>query len=81
MNTFASHLDLVNQCLQACARLGFTLAGIENAGQCQCGRAADAAGLHKAAEAECNSLCPLPGNAGFEFCGGVERLGVYKFTG
>ncbi|KAI0737847.1 hypothetical protein C8Q80DRAFT_1276257 [Daedaleopsis nitida] len=83
MNTFSSHLDLVNQCLQACARLGFTLAGVENAGQCQCSRAAAAkAGLQKAAsEAECNSLCPLPGAAGFEFCGGVERLGVYKFTG
>ncbi|TBU22765.1 hypothetical protein BD311DRAFT_811247 [Dichomitus squalens] len=39
------------------------------------------AGATKANETDCNSLCPLPGDAGFEICGGVERLGVYKFIG
>ena len=78
---FATDLDVVNQCLQACARGGFTFAGVENAETCQCSATGVAAGVQKAQEAECNSLCPLPGAAGFEFCGGVERLGVFKFSG
>ncbi|KAH9939393.1 uncharacterized protein BXZ73DRAFT_89050 [Epithele typhae] len=78
---FASTLDAVNQCLQACARGGFAFAGVEDAGNCQCSGAGVAAGAAAAAEAECDSLCPLPGDAGFEFCGGVDRLAVYKLTG
>ncbi|KAH9884963.1 hypothetical protein C8Q73DRAFT_660561 [Cubamyces lactineus] len=80
-HTFATNLDLVNQCLQACARDGAAFAGIENADVCQCSGGAPAAAAAPVSEAECNSLCPLPGAAGFEFCGGVERLGVYKFMG
>ncbi|KAI0721948.1 hypothetical protein C8T65DRAFT_692089 [Cerioporus squamosus] len=79
--TFATNLDLVNQCLQACSRQSFTFAGVENAGTCQCSNGGIATDAQKVSEAECNSLCPLPGDAGFEFCGGVQRLGVFKFTG
>ncbi|TFK85884.1 WSC-domain-containing protein [Polyporus arcularius HHB13444] len=79
--TFATNLDLVNQCLQACSRLGFSFAGVENADTCQCSNGGITTDAQKVAEAECNSLCPLPGDAGFEFCGGVQRLGVFKFTG
>ncbi|KAI0684331.1 hypothetical protein C8Q76DRAFT_687086 [Earliella scabrosa] len=71
--TFDTNLDLVNQCLQACARQGFRFAGVENAETCQCSKGAGPAGMQRTGEAECNSLCPLPGDAGFEFCGGVER--------
>ena len=77
---FATNLDAVNQCLQACAKLGFGFAGVEDAGACQCASSL-ASDAQAASEAECDSLCPLPGDAGFEFCGGVDRVGVYKFTG
>ncbi|KAI0832925.1 hypothetical protein BC628DRAFT_1309755 [Trametes gibbosa] len=80
-NTFASNLDFVNQCLQACSRAGFPFAGVEGASVCQCSSGAPDAAAPKVDESECSSLCPLPGDAGFEFCGGVERLGVYRFTG
>ncbi|KAI0677771.1 hypothetical protein C8Q78DRAFT_1066218 [Trametes maxima] len=80
-HTFATTLDFVNQCLQACSRDGFTFAGVENANVCQCSGAAPIAAAQKVGDAECTSLCPLPGDAGFEFCGGVERLGVYKLVG
>ena len=78
---FETTLDAVNQCLQACSRAGFSFAGVEDAGNCQCSGAGLAADAEAAPESECNSLCPLPGNAGFEFCGGVDRVGVYRFTG
>ncbi|KAI0774627.1 hypothetical protein BD413DRAFT_472400 [Trametes elegans] len=74
-------LDLVDQCLQACARGGFAFAGVENGATCQCSESGPGAAAQKADEADCSSLCPLPGDAGFEFCGGVERLGVYKLVG
>ena len=77
----ASNLDLVNQCLQACSHAGFAFAGVENASECLCSNEGIAAGATKANETECSSICPLPGDAGFEICGGVERLGVYKFVG
>ncbi|KAI0364606.1 WSC-domain-containing protein [Pilatotrama ljubarskyi] len=79
-HTFASNLDFVNQCLQACAHSGFAFAGVEDASVCQCSSSAPVAAAQTVNEAQCNSLCPLPGNAGFEFCGGVNRLGVYKFA-
>ncbi|EIW61145.1 uncharacterized protein TRAVEDRAFT_43972 [Trametes versicolor FP-101664 SS1] len=80
-HTFDTNLDFVNQCLQACARDGFTFAGVEDASVCQCSGAAPVAAATQVDESECSSLCPLPGNAGFEFCGGVDRLGVYSFSG
>ncbi|EJF55690.1 hypothetical protein BD309DRAFT_990361 [Dichomitus squalens] len=81
LQNLASNLDLVNQCLQACSHAGFSFAGLENASECQCSNEGITAGATKANETDCNSLCPLPGDAGFEICGGVERLGVYKFIG
>ena len=79
--TVASNVDLVDQCLQACAHAGFAFAGVENASDCLCSDDGVAAGAAAANETECGSVCPLPGDAGFEFCGGVERLGVFKFVG
>ncbi|KAM5542546.1 hypothetical protein V8D89_004005 [Ganoderma adspersum] len=76
-----SNLDLVNQCLQACAHAGFSFAGVENASECLCSNDGIATGAVAANETECSSVCPLPGDAGFEFCGGVERLGVFEFVG
>nr|VWO94152.1 Uncharacterized protein [Ganoderma boninense] len=81
LQTVASNLDLVNQCLQACAHAGFSFAGVENASECLCTNDGIAAGAIAANETECSSLCLLPGDAGFEFCGGVERLAVFEFTG
>ncbi|KAI0638689.1 hypothetical protein C8Q77DRAFT_1048387 [Trametes polyzona] len=81
VRTFTSNVDFVNQCLQACTHAGFTFAGVENADVCACSNASPVAAAQKVDEAECSSLCPLPGQAGFEFCGGVERLGVYRFSG
>ncbi|KAI1784063.1 hypothetical protein LXA43DRAFT_1125558 [Ganoderma leucocontextum] len=81
VQTVTSNLDLVNQCLQACSHAGFSFAGVENASDCFCSNDGIVAGATTANETDCNSLCPLPGDAGFEFCGGVERLGVFKFIG
>ncbi|OSC96386.1 WSC-domain-containing protein [Trametes coccinea BRFM310] len=80
-HTFSTNLDLVNQCLQACSQAGATFAAVEDAGVCQCSGSAPVPAAQKVAETACNSLCPLPGNAGFEFCGGVNALGVYKLVG
>ena len=77
----ASNLDLANQCLQACSHAGFAFAGVLNANECLCSNEGIAVGATKVNETECSSICPLPGNAGFEICDGVERLGVYKFIG
>ena len=78
---FPTDLDATNQCLQACAHGGFAFAGVEDGGACSCSADGPSADAQVAPEAECDSLCPLPGNAGFEFCGGVERMGVFKFVG
>ncbi|KAI8989921.1 hypothetical protein BD414DRAFT_414164 [Trametes punicea] len=80
-HTFTTNLDLVDQCLQACSRAGATFAGVEDAAVCQCSNSGPVPEAQQTDDADCNSLCPLPGNAGFEFCGGVERLGVYKLLG
>lgn len=76
-----SNLDLVNQCLQACTHAGFAFVGVENASECVCSNDGIAAGAMATNETECSLVCPLQGDAGFEFCGGVERLGVFAFVG
>ncbi|KAM5534216.1 hypothetical protein V8D89_012123 [Ganoderma adspersum] len=82
LQVVASNLNLVNQCLQACAHTGFSFAGVENASECLCSNDGITAEAIAANETECSSVCPLPGDAGFEFCGGVERLSsVFKFVG
>jgi WSC domain len=67
----------VEACLSACKASGYTLAGLEYAGECFCdssirndgGPAADG-------NAQCNMACK--GNAS-ETCGGSNRLNLYSF--
>ncbi|KAI0079478.1 WSC-domain-containing protein [Panus rudis PR-1116 ss-1] len=76
---FPSNLDLISQCTQFCQHIGYPFAGVENAHDCQCsfGFADDA---QIAPSTDCSSVCPLPAGAGNEFCGGVQRLMVYKYS-
>ncbi|KAI0684436.1 WSC-domain-containing protein [Earliella scabrosa] len=76
---FASNRDLVTQCIDFCAHRGFPFAGVENGIDCQCSFGL-ATGAVRAPDTECNSTCPLAPGAGNEFCGGVQRLQVYKHT-
>ncbi|KAM5542444.1 hypothetical protein V8D89_003903 [Ganoderma adspersum] len=78
--TFASNVDLVEQCINYCTHIGMPFAGVENASDCQCSLGLTA-GVTGVPESECNATCPLPPGEGSLFCGGVERLIVYKYQG
>ena len=75
--TFATNLDLGEQCVRYCTHIGMPFSGVENASDCQ-RSLGYASGVVGARESECNSTCPLNG-ARKEYCGGVQRLIVYKF--
>ncbi|KAI0295880.1 WSC-domain-containing protein [Multifurca ochricompacta] len=77
--TFNTNLDLVNQCSNYCAHIGYPFSGVENASDCQCSFGLDPSAQIRSLS-ECSSTCPLPAGAGNEFCGGFERLEVYKFS-
>ncbi|KAI0737740.1 WSC-domain-containing protein [Daedaleopsis nitida] len=77
-HTFASNLDLVDQCINFCEHIGYPFSGVEDANDCQCSFGLNTATV-QAPEDECNSTCPLPPGAGNEYCGGVQRLQVYKY--
>ncbi|KAI0291639.1 WSC-domain-containing protein [Multifurca ochricompacta] len=77
-HTFDTNLDLIDQCVQYCAHIGYPYSGVENATDCQCSFGLNP-GAQIRSEDECNSLCPLPPGAGSEFCGGFQRLMVYQF--
>ncbi|KAH9854861.1 WSC-domain-containing protein [Lenzites betulinus] len=79
-HTFATNLELVTQCIEFCGHIGYTFAGVEAGEDCQCSFGL-APGALVTDESECNSLCPLPPGDGQEFCGGVERLMVYRYQG
>lgn len=78
--TFASNVDLVDQCISYCTRIGMPFAGVENASDCQCSLGLTA-GVTGVPESECNATCPVPPGEGSLFCGGVERLMVYRYQG
>ena len=80
-HTFPTNLDLVFQCVVRCQRVGLPWAGVENAEDCQCSGAGLGAGAVRVGLEECDSLCPLPPGAGNQYCGGFERLMVYKYVG
>lgn len=79
-HTFATTLELVTQCIEFCGHIGYPFAGVEAGEDCQCSFGL-APGALVTDESECNSLCPLPPGDGQEFCGGVERLMVYRYQG
>ena len=78
--TFTSNVDLVDQCIGYCTRIGMPFAGVENASDCQCSLGLTA-GVTGVPESECSSTCPLPPGEGSLLCGGVERVMVYRYQG
>lgn len=76
--TFATNLDLVDQCINFCQHVGLPFAGVEDASDCQCS-AGFAAGAVHVSQDQCNSTCPLPPGAGNEFCGGFQRLETFAY--
>ncbi|KAI1791075.1 WSC-domain-containing protein [Ganoderma leucocontextum] len=78
--TFASNLDLIDECINYCTHIGMPFSGVEDASDCQCSFGY-AGGVVQAPETDCNSTCPLPPGDGDEYCGGVQRLMVYKYQG
>ncbi|EIN04664.1 hypothetical protein PUNSTDRAFT_20976, partial [Punctularia strigosozonata HHB-11173 SS5] len=74
--SFTNNTDLVSQCVDYCDTLGYPYAGVEDAVDCQCGLSLSG-GAESVDQSQCNSTCPLPGDAGREFCGGVQRMQLY----
>jgi hypothetical protein len=64
----------VESCVQACAGLGYSIAGMEYFTQCYCGNAMINQAV-TAPEADCNTACG--GNAA-EMCGGGDRMSIYS---
>lgn len=63
-------------CTSACKQAGHSLAGVEHAGECYCGKAfSNGGGPAPDGTSGCNMPCA--GNAS-EFCGGPNRLDVYQ---
>lgn len=52
---------------------------MEDGSDCQCSFGF-APGAEITSEDDCNSLCPLPPGEGQEFCGGFQRVMVYKYA-
>ena len=61
-------------CTTACKNSGYTLAGVEYAGECYCGNAIANNGPAPDGFTGCNMLCN--GNSS-EYCGGPNRLDMY----
>ena len=62
-------------CTTACKNSGYTYAGVEYAGECYCGNAIANGGPAPDGFSGCNMLCN--GNSS-EYCGGPNRLDMYK---
>lgn len=66
----------VESCLKFCGEEGFSIAGVENAGECYCGDSIpDGSKPTAMPMGECFSPCA--GNAG-ENCGGYGYIGLYR---
>ncbi|KAH9884928.1 hypothetical protein C8Q73DRAFT_718504 [Cubamyces lactineus] len=77
--SFSTNLEFIDQCIDYCQHIGHPYAGVENGEDCQCSYGY-ASGAEYADESECSTLCPLPPGEGQEYCGGVQRLMVYKYA-
>ncbi|KAI0296528.1 WSC-domain-containing protein [Multifurca ochricompacta] len=77
-HTFDTNLELDLECIQYCEHIGYPFSGVENASDCQCSFGL-APGAQLRSQDECNSICPLPPGEGNEFCGGFQRLAVFKY--
>ena len=64
-----------SECSKGCSKMGFSIAGTENGGQCFCGN--ELVGSKKVESSECNSSCNGDSS---QMCGGSARLSVYKKT-
>ncbi|KAF2867866.1 WSC domain-containing protein [Massariosphaeria phaeospora] len=62
----------VAACTSTCGALGYTLAGVEYAGECFCGN--EVQGMNVPFQGGCGMTCK--GNSS-EFCGGPNRLNLY----
>ena len=67
-------------CISQCSAFGYMYGGMEYGEECYCGDASDlaAAGSTQMPESDCNTVCP--GNATY-YCGGGNRISLYKWTG
>jgi len=68
--------NTIESCTSACHNAGYNLAGTEYAAECWCGYTIQAGGA-PAPATECNMLCSGDNS---EYCGGPNRLNVYKDT-
>ncbi|KAI0765890.1 hypothetical protein BD413DRAFT_637146 [Trametes elegans] len=78
VDAFTSEQMTVGACVAHCAALGHTLAGLEYARECYCGRAFVNGGGAPLAAAQCDMACT--GDAG-TVCGGHMALSVFQHTG
>jgi len=67
-------------CITQCSAFGYMYGGMEYGRECYCGDASDlsAAGSTQMPESDCGTVCT--GNATY-YCGGGNRLSLYKWTG
>jgi hypothetical protein len=75
-NQVAVSGNTIETCTAACNTAGYSLAGMEYSVECWCGNSVGAGGA-LATASDCNMPCS--GN-NLEFCGGPNRLTVYKNT-
>jgi len=64
----------VESCVQTCAALGYSIAGMEYFTQCYCGNSMINQAV-TAPETECNTAC---GGNSAEMCGGGDRMSIYS---
>ncbi|CAG7847892.1 WSC domain-containing protein ARB_07867 {ECO:0000305} Flags: Precursor [Serendipita indica DSM 11827] len=63
------------RCMDACYNAGYSYAGLEYAAECYCGNAVGGA---LADDSGCNMLCQ---SDSLHYCGGPDRLNLYKYNG
>ena len=68
--------NTIESCTSACRNAGYNLAGTEYAAECWCGYTIQAGGA-PAPATECNMLCSGDNS---QYCGGPNRLNLYKDT-
>ena len=68
--------NTIESCTSACRSAGYNLAGTEYAAECWCGYSIQAGGA-PAPATECNMLCSGDNS---QYCGGPNRLNIYKDT-
>ena len=76
-NQVAISNNTIEGCTSACFNAGYVFAGAEYSAECWCGSSIQAGGA-PSSTSDCNMVCT--GN-GSEYCGGSNRLNLYKYTG